>query len=70
METYNRVRELRMKLGLSRQELAKRAGIGPDMLALIEQGKSTPTVYKAIAIARVLGKPVEKIFLIEEEDEA
>ena len=44
----------RRKLGLSQVELARRAGIRPETLNRIEQGKSTPSVASVEKIDRAL----------------
>jgi putative transcriptional regulator len=36
----------------------------------LENGKYNPSLKLAIDIARVFGKPVEEVFIFEEEDDA
>lgn len=45
----------RIELGLSRAELAKRAGVARDTVRLVEEGKCRPRVATARKIAGALG---------------
>ncbi|HVJ85733.1 MAG TPA: substrate-binding domain-containing protein [Caulifigura sp.] len=62
----NRVRELRLKLGLTQGELASRAGVSRPSITAIESGRITPSVTAAVAIARALGATVEATFAATE----
>ena len=50
----------RRKLGLSQAELARRAGIRPETLNRIEQGKNKPSVPTIAKIDRALKKALTK----------
>ncbi len=63
----NRVKEYRLRLGLSQEELAKRAGIPRTTLSAIESGRVSPSVEYALRLARVLKASVEELFGKEEE---
>jgi molybdate-binding protein/DNA-binding XRE family transcriptional regulator len=63
----NRVRELRLKLGLTQADLATRAGVSRPSITAIEQGRITPSVTTAVAIARVLQSTVEATFAAGDE---
>lgn len=56
-----RVRQRRVELGLSQQELAQRAGLSQGLVSKIERGKglSDETKYK---LADALGERVERLF--------
>lgn len=58
----NRVQSVRQKLGLTQADVANRVGISRAMVSLIENGHADPTVYVAIALARVLGSPIAYLF--------
>ena len=58
----NRLRELRAEHGFSQAELGGRVGVSRQAINLIENGKHGPSLALALAIARVLGHPVEAIF--------
>jgi transcriptional regulator with XRE-family HTH domain len=50
-----RIRSLRQKSGMTGYELARRAGISPSYISLIEKGEKVPDEEVAVAIARALG---------------
>lgn len=64
----NRLKELRARDGYNQTQLAKKAGISRQTVSLIERNDFMPSILTAIKIARILNEPVEKIFIIEEEE--
>ncbi len=62
----NRVRELRKQLNLTQEEFANSLGVTRQTIIAIENDKYNPTLILAIKIARLLNKPVEMIFILEE----
>ena len=58
----NRVQSVRRQLGLTQADVAQRVGISRAMISLIENELADPTVYVAIALARVLGSSVSHLF--------
>ena len=58
----NRIKYYREYYGMSQRQLAMYAKISNVEVNYIESGKHTPSVYKAIRIAKVLKVPVEKLF--------
>ncbi|MCX8196702.1 MAG: CBS domain-containing protein [Candidatus Micrarchaeota archaeon] len=54
MEDLGKIKETRVKLGLTQQQLAKAAGISQSLLAKIEAGKVEPSYRKAICIINAL----------------
>jgi putative molybdopterin biosynthesis protein len=63
----NRVRELRVKLGLTQADLATRAGVSRPSITAIEQGRIAPSVTTAVSIARALQSTVEAAFAANSE---
>jgi len=55
MPFHERIRSLREKQGLSGTELARRAGVRPSYISLIETGRRVPDEAMAAVIARALG---------------
>lgn len=51
----DRLRELRTGAGLSRQELADRAGLKPNAIRDLEQGVNQPSWSTVIALCQALG---------------
>ncbi len=62
----NRVRELRKQLNLTQEEFAKSLGVTRQTVIAIENDKYNPTLVLAIKIARLLNKPVEAVFILEQ----
>jgi putative transcriptional regulator len=58
----NMVRDLRTDLGLSQGDLADRLEVSRQTINAIETGKYDPSLPLAFAIAKLFGKPIEKIF--------
>jgi transcriptional regulator with XRE-family HTH domain len=57
-----RLRELRIKRGLSIRVLAEQSGLNVNTLSLIENGKTSPSVSTLQQIAAALGLPINTFF--------
>lgn len=57
-----RLKEIRMKTGLSLRELARQLGVSPSFVSQIENSKSQPSVATLYAIANLLHVPVDVLF--------
>lgn len=57
-----RLKEIRLKSGLSLREVARQLGVSPSFVSQIENGKSQPSVATLYAFARLLGVPVDVLF--------
>jgi DNA-binding XRE family transcriptional regulator len=64
----NRIEELRLAAGISRQKLADAVGVHYQTVGYIERGEYSPSLVLALQVAKVLNAPVETIFFIEEEE--
>ncbi len=64
----NRIEELRLAAGISRQQLADAVGVHYQTVGYIERGEYSPSLVLALQIAKVLGTAVENIFSLEEEN--
>jgi DNA-binding XRE family transcriptional regulator len=62
---FNRVEELRLQLGLSRQQLADAVGVHYQTIGYLERGEYSPSLLLALKIASVLGAEVGEIFSIK-----
>lgn len=61
MAISENIKELRIKLGLTMEQLADSAGIAPPQIAKYESGITVPNAITAVAIAERLGTTVEKL---------
>ena len=57
-----RIREIRMKKGLSLRALAELSGLSTNAISLIERGDNSPTVSSLHNLATALGVPITAFF--------
>ena len=57
-----RLKEIRLKTGLSLREVARQLNVSPSFVSQIENGKSQPSVATLYAFARLLKVPVDVLF--------
>ena len=63
---HNRIRELRYDHGqMSQQALADAVGCTRQTIIMLEQGRYSPSLALAFAIARIFGRTIEEIFSME-----
>ncbi|AFL95657.1 hypothetical protein CL1_1458 [Thermococcus cleftensis] len=63
----NRLRELREEVGITQEELARALGVTRQTIIAIEKGRYDPSLRLAFKIARFFNKPIEEIFIYEED---
>ena len=59
---HNKIRERREELGMTQEDLARKAGISRPFLSTVETGAAVPTVAKAVDIAMALETTVDELF--------
>jgi len=64
----NKVEEYRKKLNEKQEDLANIVGVSRQTIISIEKGKYNPYILLAFKIANHFGKPIEEIFIYEEEE--
>ncbi len=57
-----KIKEARVALGLSQQELADKAGVSRQTIHAIEKGDYNPTIRLCITICRILNKTLDEMF--------
>ncbi|MDW2886487.1 helix-turn-helix transcriptional regulator [Exiguobacterium artemiae] len=67
MKLINRVKSLRSSNGWTQEQFAQMIGVTRQTVISLEKGSYTPSLLLAMQIARVLERPVESIFYLEEE---
>ena len=60
-----RIKELRASSGLTQLQLAQKVGVRRETIVFLEQGRYNPSLKLAHSIARVFGKKIEEVFLLE-----
>ena len=63
----NDIRALREGLGLTQEQLAERVGVSRQTINAIETSRYNPTLPLAVRLARLMRRPVEEIFHVNEE---
>lgn len=64
----NRLKIARAELDITQEELAKRIGVSRQTINAVESGRYVPSTVLALKMAKVFGKNVEEIFLLEDEN--
>jgi len=64
----NNIRVERAIKNITQAELAELIGVSRQTINTIESNRYVPSTVLALKIARVFGKPVEDVFLLDEED--
>ena len=54
--------------GLTQEELAQKVSVSRQTINSMEGNKYVPSTVLALKIARIFNKPVEEIFILEEND--
>lgn len=62
----NRLKEERARCGWTQAELAERAGVSRKTINTVENGVFVPSTILALRLARVLERPVEALFALED----
>lgn len=64
----NTIRRLRFERDeMTQQALAERVGVTRQTIAAIEKSRYSPSLELAILIARALGKPLDEVFMVEDD---
>jgi putative transcriptional regulator len=64
----NYVKEMRVSLGLTQQELGDLLKVSRQTIFSIETGKYVPSTILSLKISKIFNKSVEDIFILEEKD--
>ena len=59
----NRIREYRLKAGLSQKELGKLLGLGRSLISTWERGRTLPTLPNVFRLAKALDTLAESLYL-------
>ena len=64
----NRIRVARAEVRMTQQQLADAIGVSRQTINAIESGKFVPSTVLALKMAHVFEKPVEEMFMLDDED--
>jgi putative transcriptional regulator len=62
----NRIRELRAKIDLTQDDLARKVGVRRETIVFLEKGKYNPSLKLAHDIAVVFNAKIEEVFIFNE----
>ena len=61
----NNIKQFRVREGLTQEELAKKINTSRQMIGLIENSKTIPSVEIALELSKILKEPIENIFSLK-----
>ena len=64
----NNIRVERAIKNITQADLAEAVGVSRQTINTIESNKYVPSTILSLKIARIFGKPVEEVFMLEEGD--
>lgn len=65
----NYIKQFRLELGLTQQELAQKVWVRRETIVFLEMGKYNPSLKLAFQIAKIFNCKIEEIFLIDSNDD-
>lgn len=63
----NKLEAFRKERGITQEELAEALEVSRQTISSLEKGRYNPSLILAFKLARYFGKPIEEIFIYEEE---
>ncbi|MGQ9869250.1 substrate-binding domain-containing protein [Leptodesmis sp.] len=66
-DLYNNLKQIRLRLGMSQQDLAAIAGVSRQTIGGVESGHISPSTTVALRLAKALGCQVEDLFWLEHD---
>jgi len=64
----NHVKEIRVSLGMTQQELGDLLKVSRQTIFSIETGKYIPSTILSLKISKIFNKSVEEVFVLDEKD--
>ena len=65
----NTLEQLRKERGIRQEELAQAMEVSRQTIGSLENGRYNPSILLAFRLARYFDKPIEEIFIYEENEE-
>ncbi len=63
----NRLKELRDEKGLTQEDLAAMVNVSRQTIISLEKGKYNPSIILAWKLARCFARPIEEVFIFDDE---
>jgi putative transcriptional regulator len=64
-----KIREYRVRLSLTQDDLAKKVGVRRETIVFLEQGKYNPSLKLAHDVAKALNATIDSLFIFDDEPE-
>ncbi len=64
----NRIRELRLRLDITQDQLARRVGVRRETIVFLEKNKYNPSLRLAYDISHVFSLTIEEVFIFDEPE--
>jgi putative transcriptional regulator len=61
----NKIKELRARLNITQDELAKKANVRRETIVFLEQGKYNPSLQLAHDVAVALNTTIDRLFIFK-----
>ncbi len=61
----NKIKDLRLKYGLTQEELAQKVGVRRETIVFLEQGKYNPSLKLAHDVAKALKIKIDDLFIFD-----
>jgi putative transcriptional regulator len=68
-EVSNWIKDYRIKLNLTQDELAQAVGVSRQSIISIERGRYTPSLYLALRFAQYFSCSLDELFELNQEDQ-
>lgn len=68
MGLNNRLKEIRLRRGLTQEALAMSVGVTRQTIIAVEKGKFVPSVRLALELATALNTALDELFWLEKRD--
>lgn len=68
LEFENRVRQARVRLELSQQQLADAVGVTRQTIGLIEAGRYNPSIKLCLMLAKITGTSLDELFFTGDKE--
>jgi putative transcriptional regulator len=65
MDLCNRLKEIRLTMGLTQESLAVKVGVTRQTIIAVEKGKFAPSVKLALELASALNTSLDNVFWLE-----
>ena len=59
------LRKYRQQVGLTQEQLAEKVGVRRETIMRLEKAQYNPSLKLAVDISRVVGTPIEQIFIFD-----